>query len=239
MEIKKSSRADLERGWGLRFGLGLAVVLALCYIAFQWKTVEKVPSDVPMDEVLPLLPEESQLPPVAMLPEETMPTPTTPETLAEEVQLTDMDHVETVDNSVRTELQTDIREAIRTATAYSATVEEEIADLPVAQLATSIVRPDTLPCFPGGDAACMRFLSRHVRYPSAAVNGKVKGCVHVQFIVEADGKLSDFQVVESVSPVLDREALRVVKLMPRWNPGRRNGKPARFLYVLPVDFRLR
>ncbi len=85
----------------------------------------------------------------------------------------------------------------------------------------------------------MRFLSRHVRYPSTAVSGKVRGCVLVQFIVETDGKLTDFRVLEGVSPALDAEALRVVKLMPPWQPGRRNGKPVRFLYVIPVDFRLR
>lgn len=235
MEIKKSSRADLERGWGWRFAIGLVAVLTACYIAFQWKTVEEAPADLPVEE-LPLMASESELPPLEF--------PEQPEDLLPEfspdnqTRQTDINRVEAVDDSVQAGLQEYIKDALHSAVSSSSMEEEDIIDLSVAEPSPTVVQPDTLPCFPGGDAACMRFLSRHVRYPATAVNGKVRGCVRVQFIVETDGKLTDFQVVESVSPALDREALRVVKLMPSWRPGRRGGKPARFLYVLPVDFRL-
>lgn len=237
MEIKKSSHVDLERRWGLRFTIGLVIVLVAAYIAFQWKTVEEVSADLPQMEDLSRLPSESELPPLDL-----------PETVTDmlpaysshsDVRQTDVNRVEAVDSSVLFGLREDIREALQLATASSVLEGQEVFDLSIrAEPSSGVVQPDTLPCFPGGDAACMRFLSRHVRYPAAAVDEKVQGCVRVQFIVEADGKLSDFRVVESVSPVLDKEALRVVKLMPSWRPGRRDGKPARFLYVLPVDFRL-
>ena len=237
MEIKKSSHADLEQGRGLRFVIGLTIVLMAGYIAFQWKTVEEAPAESPPMEVLPLLPLESELPPLDLpnTDAEAMPAFSP----SNDVRLTDINRVEAVDNSVQIGLQEDIKRALHSATTSATREEPDVIDLPVAKPLTSIlVQPDTLPCFPGGDAACMRFLSRHVRYPDTAVNGKIRGCVRVQFVVETDGKLTDIRVMESISPVLDREALRVVKLMPPWRPGRRNGKPARFLYVLPIDFRL-
>lgn len=232
MEIKKSSRADLERGWGLRFAIGLVVVLSVVYVAFRWKTESK-PVEIPPLE-LPALPLEADLPPVmAELPDDVL-----PENVQEESAVVDMNRVEAVGDEATTERE----EALSVLRPQPVPVEdtpEEIIDLPREEAVPVVVQADTLPCFPGGDAACMRFLSRHVRYPSAAITARVKGCVHVQFLVGADGTLSDFRVVEEVAPLLDREALRVVRLMPRWKPGRRDGKPARFLYVLPVDFRLR
>lgn len=233
MEIKKSSRADLERGWGLRFAIGLLVALSVVCAALRWKA-KTDPVALPPPE-LPALPLEADLPPV-MAETEDMPVET--ETMPEEVSAVDMNRVEIVDDDVADELK-EALPALRPKVVPAEDISGEITDLPRAEPASVSVQADTLPCFPGGDAACMRFLSRHVRYPSEAVAARTKGCVRVRFLVEEDGELSDFRIVESVSPLLDREALRVVRLMPRWKPGYRGGKPARFLYVLPVDFRLR
>lgn len=232
MEIKKSSRADLERGWGLRFAIGLVVVLSVVYVAFQWRT-ESNPVELPPLN-LSDLPMEADLPPVMTEQLEN----DWSEGLQEEWTLTDMNRIEAVDDEKVTDLKK-VLSVLRPKPVLTESTIDEIVDLPKEEALSDVQQADTLPCFPGGDAACMRFLTRHVRYPSAAITGKLKGCVRVQFIVGVDGELSDFRVLESVSPMLDREALRVVKLMPRWKPGYRDGKPVRFLYVLPVDFRLR
>ncbi|MDR0537480.1 MAG: TonB family protein [Tannerellaceae bacterium] len=97
---------------------------------------------------------------------------------------------------------------------------------------------DEMPEFPGGDMAMMKFLQNTIRYPSKAVEQKKEGRVLVQFVVNEDGSLSDQQILNSLSPELDEEALRVVRLMPQWTPGKLTGKAASVKYTLPVMFRL-
>ena len=235
MEIKKSSRADLERGWGLRFVIGLIVVLVAGYVAFNWKTYEDEPVELPLPEPL-MLPSEEPLPPVAFPEPQAEALPSVP---SPDARLTDADRVETVSNDSSARVLDDMKAVLRHAVAVPHATDDEWTETAVADLVPRPAQPDTLPSFPGGDAACMRFLTRHVRYPSSARARRLSGCVRVQFVVAADGRLTDIRVLRGVSPVLDNEALRVVGLMPRWKPGRSGGRPSRFLYVLPVDFRLR
>ena len=94
------------------------------------------------------------------------------------------------------------------------------------------------PLFPGGPAALMKYLSEHTKYPVVAQENGVQGRVTVQFVVEKDGSISDVHVLRGVDPSLDREAVRVVKSMPRWTPGKQNGINVRVNYRVPVLFRL-
>ena len=94
---------------------------------------------------------------------------------------------------------------------------------------------EKMPSFPGGQ---FDYLEKNIKYPAKAVKNKIQGRVIVQFIVDEKGNLSDIKVVKSVEPYLDAEAVRVVKSMPRWNPGMQNGKAVKVRYTLPVTFRL-
>lgn len=94
------------------------------------------------------------------------------------------------------------------------------------------------PLFPGGPAALMKYLSENTRYPVVAQENGVQGRVTVQFVVEKDGSISDVHVLRGVDPSLDKEAVRVVKSMPRWTPGKQNGITVRVNYRVPVLFRL-
>ena len=94
------------------------------------------------------------------------------------------------------------------------------------------------PLFPGGPAALMKYLSEHTKYPVVAQENGVQGRVTVQFVVEKDGSISDVHVLRGVDPSLDKEAVRVVKSMPRWTPGKQNGITVRVNYRVPVLFRL-
>ena len=97
---------------------------------------------------------------------------------------------------------------------------------------------EQMPSFPGGMKAMMDYLARNIRYPANAKNDLIEGRVILQFIVDKKGRLSDVKVARSVEPSLDAEAVRVVKSMPRWNPGIEKGKAVKVRYTLPVTFRL-
>lgn len=97
---------------------------------------------------------------------------------------------------------------------------------------------EQMPMFPGGDAALMQYLKENIHYPAVAAENGVQGRVVVGFVVERDGSITDVNVLRSVDPSLDKEAVRVVKSMPKWNPGKQNGSAVRVKYQVPVSFRL-
>lgn len=98
---------------------------------------------------------------------------------------------------------------------------------------------ENMPRFPnGGMQALMQYLNENIRYPEAATKAGVQGRVTVQFIVDKDGSIDDVKILRSVNPDLDAEAIRVIKMMPRWEPGTHKGKPVRVKYTVPVMFRL-
>ncbi len=92
--------------------------------------------------------------------------------------------------------------------------------------------------FPGGIKAFYTFLSKNVRYPKRAKGNNVQGRVFVQFIVEKDGAISNLKVVKGIGSGCDEETIRVLKLMPKWNPGKREGTPVRQKMIQPISFAL-
>lgn len=97
---------------------------------------------------------------------------------------------------------------------------------------------EDMPKFPGGSAKLFEYLAKSVKYPAAAEKAGVQGRVIATFVVEKDGSISDIKIVRSVSPELDAEAVRVIKAMPNWEPGKQNGKAVHVKYTVPVTFAL-
>ena len=97
---------------------------------------------------------------------------------------------------------------------------------------------EQMPQFPGGPAAMMKFIADSLRYPSVVCTGGVEGRIVVRFVVDCKGNIVNPLVVRSVDPLLDREAIRLVKSMPKWIPGRQNGKPVCVIYNVPIRFKL-
>jgi TonB family protein len=91
---------------------------------------------------------------------------------------------------------------------------------------------------PGGFKGLQIYLAQHVRYPVVAEENGIQGRVICTFVVEKDGSISDVNVAKSVDPSLDKEAVRVLKQMPKWTPGKQKGEPVRVKYTVPVTFRL-
>lgn len=92
--------------------------------------------------------------------------------------------------------------------------------------------------FPGGQAALMKWLSNNIRYPESAQQNDIQGRVVVKFVVEKDGSIGQATIAKGVDKDLDREAIRVVKKMPKWQPGKNNGVAVRSYFTLPVTFKL-
>jgi len=98
---------------------------------------------------------------------------------------------------------------------------------------------ESLPEFPGGERAYMKFLADNLKYPEELRNIAIKSTVLLSFIVEIDGSITNIQVVRSAHKLLDEEAERVVKLMPKWKPAMKNGKPVRVRHRLPIHIDLK
>lgn len=94
------------------------------------------------------------------------------------------------------------------------------------------------PSFPGGREELFKYLAYNVRYPIDAAKNKIEGRVLITFVVEHDGSISNVNVANSVYPSLDKESIRVVSGMPKWIPGKANGKTIRVKYTIPITFRL-
>lgn len=97
---------------------------------------------------------------------------------------------------------------------------------------------EVMPQFPGGQIAMMKYIMENMKYPEQAMKEGIQGRVAVRFIVEKDGSISDVKPILSVHPLLNKEAVRVVESMPKWTPGKQNGKPVRVRFNLPVMFKL-
>ena len=98
---------------------------------------------------------------------------------------------------------------------------------------------EVMPQFPGGQIAMLQYIMKNIKYPEQAMKEGIQGRVAVRFIVEKDGSISDVKPILSVHPLLNKEAVRVVESMPKWTPGKHNGKPVRVRFNLPVMFKLK
>ena len=97
---------------------------------------------------------------------------------------------------------------------------------------------EVMPQYPGGQIAMMKYIMENMKYPEQAMKKGIQGRVAVRFIVEKDGSISDVKPIHSVHTLLDKEAVRVVKSMPKWSPGKQNGKPVRVQLIVPIMFKL-
>ena len=99
-------------------------------------------------------------------------------------------------------------------------------------------KAEVMPEFPGGEQAMMKFVAENVQYPEEAKEKEISGRVLVGFIVEKDGSVNEVKIVRGIGGGCDEEAVRVVKAMPKWKPGKQKGKPVRVHYTLPLTFKL-
>ena len=227
MEIKKSPKADLEGKKTTNLFIGAIMVLAVLFVGFEWSERDrKVVTDsgivdpVFEEEIIPITEQEQ--------PKQAPPPPEAP--TAEEV-LNIMENDSQVEEST-VQASDDTQAAVEVKYTPVEVEEEEVDEQQIFQVV------EENPEFPGGMKECMKFLSNNIKYPQISQENGVQGRVIVQFVVNADGTIVDPVVVRGVDPYLDKEALRVIKLMPKWKPGKQRGKAVRVRYTQPVLFRL-
>ena len=134
---------------------------------------------------------------------------------------------------------TDVIEVIETEPEYidDINVAEPDSQLVDGEVVYKVV--DQMPSFPGGNQALFRYLQENLKYPSIAQANGIQGRTLVSFVVEKDGSITDVQVVRSAGdPSLDREAVRIIRTMPRWRPGKIQGQEVRVQYTVPINFKL-
>lgn len=226
MQIKKSQKASLEDKKIIYVLMGFVFVLSVCYVAFEWTEKEVTKYEVQDTDFL--FEEEVEIQQTQQ--QETTPPPPPP--AVQEVKVLNVveDDVET--ETIEINAEDDKETEVVIAPPVEAPVEEEEEEV-------VFVVVETMPEFPGGQQALFKYLSENVKYPVIAQENSIQGRVICQFVVNKDGAIVDVEVVRSGGdPSLDKEAVRVIKSMPKWNPGKQRGKAVRVKYTVPVNFRL-
>ena len=225
MQVKKSEKASLEKDKLVYVLMGLVFTLSLVYVALEWTEREVTKYEVTDTEFL--FEEEVE---IQQTTQETPPPPPPPAVQEVEVLNVVEDNVET--ESIEVNAEDDKAEEVVIAAPVEAPVEEEEEEV-------VFVVVESMPECPGGQQALFKYLSENVKYPVIAQENGIQGRVICQFVVNKDGSIVDVEVVRSGGdPSLDKEAVRVIKSMPKWKPGKQRGKAVRVKYTVPVNFKL-
>lgn len=226
MELKKTPKADLENKRNIFVQLGLVISLGIVLTAFnindRVKTVDTLGELMETEieeEVIPITRQEEVKPP----------PPPPPPKVVEVLTIVD-DDVELEEEFVFESLDDDEDLIIDAMPVIEEENEEEANEV--------FVIVEEMPQFPGGDLALRQWIASNIKYPVIAAENGIQGRVFVQFVVNTDGSITDVRVARGVDPSLDQEAIRVVRTLPKWKPGKQRGKPVRVSYTVPINFQL-
>ena len=216
MQIKKNSKVDLEKKRSLFLQIGLTISLLVVLIAFEYKTYDKNNYDLGAlnlddleEEIIPITKQEIKPPP---------PPPPPPEV------------IEIVEDEVEIEEELEIED--------TESDEDEIIEIEYVLVEEFFMVVVNMPEFPGGDLGLMKYIQKNVRYPAIAKEYNITGKVYISFIVDKQGSVTNVKVVRGVDKNLDEEAVRVVKSLPKYKPGKQRGKPVRVMFTIPINFTL-
>lgn len=237
MESKKTSKADLNEKRGTFFVLGIILALSLLFVSLEYTSKEfdsfledEYLDDLAQDfELLPSMDEEEEL--------ETASPQERTTVLTENIKVTEEVPSEIDNTSITTPLiEQEVTEDMTNEKEADEQTPPNVAEQAEESIQFRIV--EQYPEFPGGMTEYMKWLTRNLRYPDIARSQKIQGKVVVQFIVNQDGTIADAKVVKSVNPHLDREAMRVIRMMPSWKPGIQDNKPCKTMVAVPIVFKL-
>ena len=223
MELKKNPSADLNRKSGLFLSIGLVVSLVLVITAFEWKSyddgslVDLGQVDDEFEDIMDIPPTEQPPPPPPAI---------------QQPEIIEVPDEEEIEDEIEINLDIEVTEE----TAIEEVVFEEAPEEEVADEIFFIVEEQPTP--KGGMVAFYRWISQTLRYPHPALRMGIEGKVYVQFVIDKDGSLTNIQIVKGIGAGLDKEALRVINLAPKWHPGKHRGKPVKVQKIIPIHFNL-
>ena len=221
MQLRKNPEADLERRKMSFWMIGALTALAITLVAFEWTTFDRSREGLGALE-LDLI-EEEVIPPSATPP----PPPPPPPAPTQVIEIVDDEEevVETETGEMEVQENTEVQAPVQR--------EEEVVE---EQIFTIV---EDMPAYPGGELEMRKYLGKSIKYPQMAQDAGIQGTVFLTFEVDKDGKIKDVKVLRGIGGGCDEEAIRVVKAMPQWSPGKQRGKPVRVQFNLPVKVTLR
>lgn len=228
MNSKKEKNVGLNNKRQTSFLIGYILVFAMIFVSFEWtqatvsmKSYTQGGVETTDEEVMPIT---LQNPP---------PPPPPPSIAQDVLTLVDNDVDITEVKIQETESNDETKVDIRPFHPNETYGEGEYVDEEIPMVDVQVA-----PKFPGGEAALMQWLNRNIQYPKAAKNRGEKGRVTISFVIDKSGKVINGRIERGVSADLDAEALRIISIMPDWEPGMQNNKAVKVRYILPVTFRL-
>ena len=223
MELKKKPEVDLQKKSGLFLSIGLVLSLAIVTMAFEWKSYDD-------RGLMDLGSVEDEFEDVMEIPPTEQPPPPPPQVQAPEiVEVPDEEEIEE-------EIEIDLDVEITEETQIEEMVFEEAPEEEVADEIFTVVEDQPTPA--GGMQAFYEYVQKNLKYPAQARRMGIEGRVFVQFVVDADGAITDVQAVKGIGAGCDEEAVRVLQGSPKWNPGKQRGRAVRVRMVLPITFQL-
>jgi protein TonB len=227
MEKKKNPKADLEKSRNIFFLIGLVIAMGAVFAAFNISTKTSNAEifgrieEVFIDEE-PIIPTRD--------PEKI--EEIKPQKQPDIQELVIVDNETTDDGDIFIDAETDEDEGFD----YKRDV---ITSIPVEKEEEPIFIPSKMPVFPGGEVGLMKYIFDKVVYPPLAREQQIEGKVYIRFCVTKYGTVDRVSVVRSADPILDKEAMRVVKLLPKWEPGENGGRKVSVWYTVPINFQLK
>ena len=225
MEEKKSPKANLENKKLMFMQIGMVISLLIAWLVFEHKNYDKreidesllnreIVEDLEMTEITKQ--EEPKPQPVEMPKQTTQLEIVQDDVEVEDIEINaDVDQTEVIEEYVPVEVE-----------------EEEVVEQEIFQIV------EEMPSYPGGERALLEYVAKNIKYPQIARETGIQGRVFVGFVVEPDGSVSNVKILRGIGGGCDEEAMRVIKSLAKWKPGKQRGKAVRVSYQIPVVFKL-
>jgi len=228
METIKTHRANLENKRFIFLEIGFIITLALVFLAVNIKSYKKINIETLFSQTEEIT---EEIVPVTV--QETKVLPPPPPKQVSQIRIVE-DNVD-VSNDIEINVEADQSTVIEKYVPFVPPIAQEEEEIREDQV---FVVVESMPSFPGGNVELMKYLNSNLKYPNLAKEMNISGRVFVTFVVEKDGSVTDVQVLRGIGGGCDEEAVRVVKSMPKWIPGKQRNVPVRVRFNLPVKFTL-